>query len=181
MTNRREKKLLKSIQQGDEKSFAVIYDFYVGKIYKFVFFKTSSKEAAEEIVQDVFLKFWQFINQDDKSIVSISALLYRTARNLIIDHYRQQGKYIETPLEEELLQDETDLEKEVDVEYDIKEVIKSLELIPENYQDIIILKFINQMTNREIAEILDKEEGNIRVLAHRALKELKKTIANKDV
>ena len=180
MTNWSEKKLSRNIARGDEKSFARVYDLYVNKLYKFVFLKTNSREATEEIVQDVFMKFWKFALNNGKDIKSISAVLYKIARHLVIDYYRSSSvDKAFFQLEENILPDGIygkDIAKDIDTEYDLKEVEQAISILPEQYQNIIIMKYIDDLTNKEIAEALDKEEGNIRVLAHRALIALKKIV-----
>ncbi|MFH1890260.1 MAG: RNA polymerase sigma factor [Candidatus Kuenenbacteria bacterium] len=173
---------MKKLQKGDEKSFTQIYDLYVDKIYRFVFLKTSSRETAEEIVQDVFMRFWKFAQDNENTVKSISAVLYQTARNLVIDYYRSIGRKESTVLlEDNLIPDktadaDTDIQKDIDIEYSLQEVENALKLLPEKYKDIIIMKFINELSSKEIAQALNKQEGNVRVLVHRALATLKKSI-----
>lgn len=181
MNSWHEKKLIKGIIKGDEKSFAKVYDLYVDKIYKFVFLKINSRESAEEIVQDVFLKFWRFVISHEKPVESLAPLLYSIARNLIIDYYRANGKNsVEVDFDISLLdqeKDNYDIEKELDISYDMEKVKVAISLLPDQFQDIIILKFINGLDNHEIARVLNKQEGNIRVISHRALEALRKLLA----
>src|SRR3989338_38937 len=76
--------------KGDAQAFARLYDRYVVSIYRFVFFKLPSKELAEDVTSETFLRCWQFLQQN-KNIVHFRAFLYRIARNLVIDTYRKQG------------------------------------------------------------------------------------------
>jgi len=88
-----EKKLVYSVRvKKDPSAFAELYDSYVEKIYRFVYFKINSKEEAEDIVSSVFLKVWTYlIEYTEKEIDSFSGLIYRVARNAIIDFYRERG------------------------------------------------------------------------------------------
>ncbi|NMC51432.1 RNA polymerase sigma factor [Candidatus Kuenenbacteria bacterium] len=174
-----ESKLLKRLKNGDEESFRKIYDFFVDRIYKYVFLKIGSKEKTEEIVQDVFLKFWRFAKDEENKVSDLSAFIYSIARSMIADHYRNEGKvdavvsFEETIITEEEIVSESVLSEEIDISIDLEKVSAALTKLSQVYQDLIIMKYIEEMSNKEIAEILGKEEGNIRVLAHRAIKQLR--------
>ena len=174
-----EKHLLKQIKSGNEPSFAKAYDLYADKIYKFVFSKINSSDIAEEIVQDAFTRFWQFARKDDSDIYNIKSLLYKIARNLIIDYYRAK-RPDEIPIDEPEFQAELsvtpDNDKSLDLEFDLKQIESSLTQLPSVYQDVIIMKFVNDLSHREIAGILDKTESHIRVLIHRALQALREKL-----
>src|SRR5437868_3511880 len=85
----------------DPEAYAALYDTYVKQIYRFVYFKVSSHEEAEDITSEVFLKAWHYI-QEKREIKSFSGLLYRMARNCIIDLYRHKSSKPETRLDETL-------------------------------------------------------------------------------
>jgi RNA polymerase sigma-70 factor (ECF subfamily) len=85
-----EKLLLYRIQaKQDSEAFGQLYDTYVKQIYRFVYFKVSSREEAEDVTADVFLKTWNYL-RENKEVKSFSGLLYRVARTSIIDLYRSR-------------------------------------------------------------------------------------------
>ena len=181
MKEYKEKKLWIKVQKGDEKSFAKLYDLYVDKIYRFVFLKTNNQGKAEEIVQDVFLKLWNIGQDENREVKNLAALLYQITRFAVIDYYRAQNidKTV-VSIDEIALADEPvmveDTEKDIDIKYDIEKIKQALVDLPELYKDIIIMKFIDELTNREIALALNKEEGNVRVLVSRAIKKLREIL-----
>jgi RNA polymerase sigma-70 factor (ECF subfamily) len=169
--------LIYQTRRGKPEAFAKLYDKYLDKIYRFIFFRVPSQEQAEDLCSQVFLKVLEYINSGRK-IENFQALLYQTARNLIIDSYRQKGKEI-------LLEDfsqginlslEESLEEQIDRELDLKEIEKALKKLHPGYQEIIILHYLEELSIKEIAEILEKNKGAVRVLIHRALKALKKEL-----
>ena len=83
-----ERKLLFKVRtQKDKQAFGKLYDLYVEKIYRFVYFKISNKEESEDLTSEVFLKTWNYLMENtDTEIVSFSGLIYRITRNKIIDH-----------------------------------------------------------------------------------------------
>ena len=90
MALKNEKNLLKSIKKGDQESFGKLYDHNFEKIYRFVSIKINNLSETEEIVQDIFFKFWTYVREGNQ-VKSSAALLYKIARNSIADHYRKTG------------------------------------------------------------------------------------------
>ena len=82
------------LQKLDKNGKALIgaYDLYAEKLYRYVFLRTSSKETAEDIVSNVFLKTWDYLQKENSSIKNYRAFLYRVAHNLIVDYYKEKSK-----------------------------------------------------------------------------------------
>ena len=159
---------------GDKQAFASIYNKYVSKLYRFAYYKTSSKELAEDIVSQTFLKAWERVVVGGQ-IRSLQALLYKITRNLIIDYYRSKQS-TEVSLEYDLGEkDEPRQELHANIDQDlIKQAVSSIE--NSDHKEIIILRYIEDLSIREIAKILDKSPGNVRIVCHRAITELKERL-----
>ena len=164
-----------------KRQFVKFYDQQAPKIYRFVYLKVSSPQDSEDLTSEAFLKFWQDLadkKEKKEKIDNHRALLYKIANNLVIDFYRKKSRS-EVSIDPEntvlaQIKDKTDLNKEVIFNSDVIEVKKALNNINEEYQNIIIWRYLDDFSTKEIAQILGKPEGNIRVLTHRALKALKK-------
>ncbi|MBU1292064.1 RNA polymerase sigma factor [Patescibacteria group bacterium] len=164
-----------------KRQFVKFYDQQAPKIYRFVYLKVSSPQDSEDLTSEAFLKFWQDLadkKEKKEKIDNHRALLYKIANNLVIDFYRKKSRS-EVSIDPEntvlaQIKDKTDLNKEVILNSDVIEVKKALNNINEEYQNIIIWRYLDDFSTKEIAQILGKPEGNIRVLTHRALKALKK-------
>ncbi len=169
-----------SLKNGSQESFGKLYDRQVDKLYRFVFLKIDSKESAEEITQDVFLKFWQYAQNEGNDIGNARALLYKIARNLVTDYYRSRGREAETLVLEDgaadCCKDMTGEEERLDSQYDQAKIMAEIKLLPEIYKEVLILRFIEELDIKEIAKIVEKDEGNIRVMIHRALKMLRERL-----
>lgn len=176
MNKIKEKILLYKIRVKDEKAFAKIYDLYVEKIYRFIFFKVSNAQEAEDLTSEVFLKAWQYI-KEGKKIKTINAFLYTIARNKIIDHYRKNSRTNLLDLDnnevKEVIGKSFDLAKKIDNEIGLNNITKFLDQLKAEYKEAILLKYVDDYSTDEIAEILSKNKGNVRVLLHRALEALK--------
>jgi len=155
------------------KQFGKIYDQYINKIYRFIFLKVNSQEIAEDLTSEVFVRSWdKFRTGED--IRNIQAFLYQVARNLVIDHYREKGESRTISAEEIWAPDlRVDLEKEAQIDSEMSQARFALSKINEDYADIVVWRYLDQLSVSEIAKILNKSEGAVRVMLHRALKALK--------
>ena len=162
-----------------KKQFERIYEKYVDKIYRFVFLKVSSSEIAEDLTSQVFLRGWDKFKKQNPTfqIHNVSAYLFQIARSEIANHYRQKPKFQTISTEsKELLDFQLNPEESQSLNSDFIEIRKAISLLPEESQNMIVLRYVNGLSNREIAKILDKSEGTIRVALHRSLKELRERL-----
>jgi len=190
--NLEEKLILKRAQAGEKEAFSEIYDFYVVKIFRFIYLKTNSKEIAEDLTSETFLKCWRYIkkqNETEKNDESIrngnlGSFLYKIARNLIIDFYRKKKEISLDMTErknENIIDDRQDILAEINKKQEIQALRKCLDTLKDDYQEILILRYVEDLSMSEIAEITGKSEGTIRVLIHRATKSLEKVMkSNKE-
>lgn len=177
-----EKLLLYRVRaKKDPEAFGKIYDLYARRIYRFVYFKVSSEEEAEDITADVFLKAWSFLlDEKGGEVRHLSALLYSIARNRVIDFYRARGNRETLPLvegaEEMISDDRMDLKK-VNTGIDAKMLEKRLRSLKDEYREVIVMKYLDELETTEISRILGKTHGNVRVLLHRATEALRDLVA----
>lgn len=155
--------------------FSEIYDQYVKKIYRFVYLKVSSVQDAEDLSSEVFLRLFKHLQDSRPAIENPQAFLYQIARNVIADHYRGRKVKIlsieKTTIEFEDIGEMTHERAEVSIEMDrIKQAISQLK---DDYQNLIIWRYIDELSVPEIAQITGKTEENVRVGVHRALQALK--------
>ncbi len=171
-----ERKLILSAKEGNEEAFGRLYDKYMPAIYRFIFLKVGGdKGRAEDISHEVFLSAWQSIGNFRFQGHPFSSWLYRIAGNAVIDYYRTRkaNVNIET-MPEEAMVSETSLDRDFDNRLSMERVRECLKKLEPAHQDVLIMKFIEEFSNKEIAAALEKSEGAIRVIQHRAIKQLKK-------
>lgn len=170
--------LLKLKITRNPEAFGELYDLYQDRIYRFIFFKVGNVDEANDLTAETFLRCWKHINEN-KPIVNLNALLYSIGRNLVIDYYRKQDR--EKEVSGEILETIPDAKadkilKNIEVKSESEAVFKALDKIESHYKEILILKFIDELSNEEIAEIMGITKGNARVLQHRAMEALKKAL-----
>jgi RNA polymerase sigma-70 factor (ECF subfamily) len=158
------------------KKFSKIYDRFIEKIYRFILLKVNSKEVAQDLTSETFLKTWQFFQENE--IENFSAFLYQTARNLVIDHYRQKNKNHTASLENysSFPDPKQNLEEKIFKDLEMERVQKAISQLKPDYQDLIVWRYLEGFSLKEISQFLAKSEGATRVLLHRALKSLREKI-----
>lgn len=163
---------VKKCQSGDSESFAVLYDRYIQKIYRFVYYKVFDREAAEDIVADTFLKAFDRIGGYDSEKGSFSSWLYRIARNSVIDQYRskQETANIEDAFD---LGFEDRLPEKIDAKESFRQISEYLKTLSPKQREIIILRVWNDLSYKEIAEIVGGSEGAAKMMFLRSIREIR--------
>ncbi|MFB6212605.1 MAG: RNA polymerase sigma factor [Candidatus Magasanikbacteria bacterium] len=178
----KEEKLVKKAKNGHSEAFDKLYEDNIEQIYRFIYLRVRRKDKAEDITQKVFIKAWKNISSyESQKGAGFHSWLYQIAKNAVIDHYRTNKDHLNI---DEIPEDEVSTppdkhKKEMDKDLKFEKVMKALEELTENQQNVIVLKFIEELSNKEIADILNKSEVSVRVTQHRGLKKLKK-ILNSD-
>ncbi len=159
-------------QAGNQDAFATLYDRYAEKIYRFVYYKTFTKEVAEDIVSDVFMKALQKIHSFESAKGTFSAWLYRIARNAVIDYYRTRKTTIDI---EDLLDLGTSdrTAEERDAINALKKVSDYLGTLNAKQREIITLRIWEERSYREIAEIVGGSEDSVKMAFSRSIRELR--------
>ncbi|MFA5155698.1 MAG: RNA polymerase sigma factor [Patescibacteria group bacterium] len=178
----KEKQILSRLKNRDKEAFIEIYDQNVSEIHRFVYFKIGSREEANDLTSMIFLKAWNHIqNKALTDAKTLRALLYKIARNAIVDYYRETGSKVMVSLDDEsrpveVADESGDPDERLDQAANLALIRRLLPLMKEEYREVIIMKFINDLSIDEIADISEKSKGNIRVLLHRALNALRELV-----
>lgn len=157
-----------------KKQFLSTYEEHADALFRFAFYKLSDREKAKDIVQDAFVKFWEYLRADGE-VSNPKALLFRIASNAIIDNYRKHKEVSLDVLAEDGF-DPGDGYKEAQqiVERaDGSLALKLLNQLDEPLRHLLMLRYVDGLSVKEIAEITDERENTVSVRIHRALKELK--------
>jgi RNA polymerase sigma-70 factor (ECF subfamily) len=159
--------LVEEASGGKFTAFGDLYSIYLDKIYRYIFYQVKDKMTAEDITEEVFIKAWKAIGSCKGKGKTFSSWLYRIAHNHLINTVRSMQKF--TSIEKVDLVDFTDPRQEIETNADYQDLIGKMTCLPQNQKQVIILKFIEGLDNREIGKIMGKSEGAIRVLQMRAL------------
>jgi RNA polymerase sigma-70 factor (ECF subfamily) len=172
-----EKKLIQDAVKGKSSAFGALYDRYQPMIYRFVFVKVGRREDAEDITHQVFVAAWTNVRSYKDLGHPFSSWLYQIARNQVIDHYR--AKKQETSLENmdpEYFVIPATAHFDVATKMEFEKVRVAIAKMKPDYQDVIVMRFIEDLPLKEVAKAMDRTEGAIKLMQHRAMKELKKLL-----
>lgn len=157
----------------EQKLFSNIYRDYVDKIYRFIYYKTHHKETAEDLTSQTFFKVVESMKKFDSNKGNFSAWLYSIAKNTVIDHYRTKRSEID-------ISDIWDLAGKDDVERDteFRENLGKIEIYLKAFsseqRDIILLRVWDNLSYKEISEIVGKSEANCKMIFSRAINQIRK-------
>jgi len=157
----------------DPEAFGRLYDIHVDRVYRHIYYRVGNEEDAEDLTQQVFLKAWQAIHSYKKTASPFIAWLMTISHNLVVDFYRT--KKDKAYLEAEVLADDTasSPERAAEASFEQQRLRKAILQLGSDEQQVIILRFIEGFEFAEIASVLKKKEGNVRVILHRSLVKLR--------
>jgi len=167
-------RLVERAAEGDFEAYGELYSIYLDRIYRYVFHQVKDKMTAEDITEEVFIKAWKAIDSCRGKEQTFLPWLYRIAQNQIIDNLRSGRKH--PTIEIETVDTAGGPQLEAEGDWERQELLGMIACLPQNQRQVIILKFIEGLDNREIADIMGKSQGAIRVSQMRALAKLRKDL-----
>lgn len=172
--------LLERAQAFDLEALATIYDKYAAPIYRYSFRYLGDAALAEDVTGEVFTRLLDAIERGRGPRDNLSAWLYRVAHNLVVDHFRQRSRAEGLPLEEGLMAAPDDPTAVVEKRLAQQRLRAAISHLTPLQQQVIVLKFLEGFSNREVGEILGKREGAVKSLQHRALASLRRILQKQD-
>ena len=175
-----ERELVLQAQAGNAEAFGQLYDAYMERIYRFIFFRVEDQQTAEDITSQVFLRAWNNLDRFRLGRTPYLAWLYTIAHNAVIDHYRTRK--VTTALEDVRLSqpDYAEVvESNIDFAVEMRSIKSAMRTLTDDQQQVLTLKFIEGMSNDEIARYIGKREGAVRALQMRGLRALAKQLEEK--
>ncbi len=160
----------------DPEAFGRLYERYVDKIYNYVYFRVGSTDDAEDLTARVFFKALKSISGYRHMGLPFSAWLYRIAHNLVANYHRDRSKVTEISIENLTITDTSQSsapESQISKQEENAYLLKLINDLSPQKKELIILKFVQKLSNEEIGLVFGKTEGAIKSLYHRTLMELK--------
>ena len=163
--------VLEKAVQGDSEAFGLLYERYVTRIYNYIFYRIGSSYDAEDLTERVFIRALRHINRYNNRGLPFSAWLYRIAHNLVANWYRDNSRRKEIPLDDGILTSHQSSfpEQEVLHSEERERLLQVIRTLPPDRQQLVILKFVDHLSNAEIGQIMGRTEGAIKSLYHRTL------------
>lgn len=157
--------------ENKEKQFEIIYTEHIDGIYRFCLYKTSDSRQAEDLTQEAFIRFWNYIGEG-KEVESVKSFLYQIARNLITDYYRKKKAVSLDNLQEQGFETSGNDAENIINESEKNIALETIKKLDEKYRDIVYMRLVEDMEMKEIAKSLGITVNNTTVRFHRGLKQL---------
>lgn len=164
--------LIALAQAGKQEALADLYEAYFVRVYRFVYYRVSHRETAEDLTEDTFIKVFAGLHNLENT-AAFEGWLFQIARNLVIDYYRKKKQMVPLDTVENTLEYDTNVVDIINLQIEQSILIKLLKELNEEQQSVVKMKFLEDLDNYTIAKVLNKTEGAIRVIQHRAIAKLK--------
>jgi RNA polymerase sigma-70 factor, ECF subfamily len=183
VTNPEDEILLVEQAKTDSEAFGALYERYIGKIYNYVYYRTGNHHEAEDLTARTFQRAMAHIGRYRDRGVPFSAWLYRIAHNLVANWHRDQGRRKILGLDEIVL---TGLSRErpdmaLEKHEERERLLAAVRRMSAERQQLLILKFVEQMSNVEIGKIMGRSEGAVKSLYHRTLLALRDELEQENI
>lgn len=183
LTQLPDSELLTKIKNGQGDLFVILYDRHAPAAFRHILFRSGNKETAEDVVSQTFLHIWDYL-RTGKTIQSFRSFLFQTARNIFIDITRKkESKNLSL---EAFLEDDTQQRREPTapmtpltdllVNEEIQALKRALRRLPPHYQEMLTLRYLDELSISEIAQVTGKNSGAIYVSLHRGTRLLRQAL-----
>ena len=178
-----EEEVLARASQGDRDAFGQLYERYVERIFNYVYYRTGNTHDAEDLTARVFQRAMNHIRKYTDRGVPFSAWLYRIAHNLVANWHRDRSRKQEIPLDDlPILPTKGDHpEKNLVRSQEQDALLRMIRILPGERQNLLILKFVENMSNAEIGAIMGRSEGAVKSLYHRTLLALRDQLEDQNL
>ena len=150
-------------------------------IYRFIVVKVGRREDAEDLTHQVFMSAWQGVSRYEDLGHPFSSWLYRIARNQVIDHYRAKKPDVSLEVvDAEAIQDPVIPQLDLPRKLEFEKTLAAVRKLSHDHQDVVVMRFIEDFSLKETARAMKRSEGAVKLLQHRAIKELQKILATND-
>jgi RNA polymerase sigma-70 factor (ECF subfamily) len=170
--------LVQLAQAGETEAFGTLYEQYAALVFRFLYAQLPDRFDAEDLTADVFMRAWRSLPRYRERGYPFSAYLFRIARNVLIDHQRRAGR-VETLSEdyaEMLISEEGTPDERLLARLERQALQRTLSGLREDYRTVLVLRFISELSPEETAQAMGRSPGSVRVLQHRALQALRKSM-----
>lgn len=170
--------LINLAKEGDAEAFGELYDRHANAVYRFLYCRLDSRMDAEDFTEEVFIRVWHSLNGYHERGTPFLAYLLIVARNVLIDQYRRNGRSPQHVSIEDMQIKDMAPEPGEAATSNLKhqELRKAIYLLRDDYQEVLVLRFLNDLTPQETATVMKRSTGAIRVLQHRAIAALRKSL-----
>ncbi len=165
--------LTKKQQEKERELFTIVHNVYVKGLNTYAYYKVNNRSKSEDLVQDTFLKTWKYIVKGGR-IEIMRAFLYHILNDLIIDQYRKHKTVSLDVLIQKGFEPNVDDSEFIMNNFDGKVALLLIKLLPEKYQRVMHMRYVQDLSIKEIALITKESHNTVAVQLHRGLQKIKK-------
>jgi RNA polymerase sigma-70 factor (ECF subfamily) len=175
-----EDEILEKAIGGDGEAFGNLYERYVGRIYNYIYYRVGNVNDSEDLTERVFLRALRHIGNYSHRGLPFSAWLYRIAHNLVANWHRDNSRRKDMPLDDGMLMTQhfNFPEQELLQAEESDRLLEVIRTLPTDRQELLILKFVDNLSNAEIGRVMGRTEGAIKSLYHRTLLTIRDDLLN---
>jgi RNA polymerase sigma-70 factor (ECF subfamily) len=175
-----EASLVESAMFGDEDAFGELYLRHLDAIFRYIFFRIGVSEDAEDLTEQVFLKAWEALPGYQSVGNPFSSWIYRIAHNMVVDFHRKNSRQLlqldQTEEVKNIPSTQPGYLEQLIIKEEMESLVNAVAMLPDEQQNLLILRFIQELSHKEVAEIMEKNEGACRMIQHRALSNLSRIL-----
>ena len=168
--------LLERARQWDEDALAEVYDTFAPAIHRYAYRRVGHLDTAQEITAETFHRFLVALKHGSGPTTHLSGWLYRVAHNLIVDFYRRQPAQDPESVDDVAIADTVNSEQDFELRMQVSQARAALQLLTPLQQQVIVLRFLEELSIEEVAQIVDRTEGAVKGLQHCAIGSLRRRL-----
>lgn len=172
MSQRNLDALIQQARQGDAGAISTLYREFSPAIYRYIMYRVPAESDAEDLTAEVFLRMVEALPGYQPTGAPFEAWLYRIAAARVADFHRRRGRQAVTPLSDVLADEAPQPEERLEASIEMDTLREALSHLPEDQQTLLLLRFVENKSHREVAEILGKSESAVKTAQYRALTRL---------
>lgn len=172
MSQRNLDALIQQARQGDAGAISTLYQEFSPAIYRYIMYRVPAEGDAEDLTAEVFLRMVEALPGYQPTGAPFEAWLYRIAAARVADFYRRRGRREVSPLSDMLADDEPQPEERLEARIEMDTLREALARLSDDEQTLLLLRFVENKSHREVAEILGKSENAVKTAQYRALTRL---------
>ncbi len=162
-----------------EQQFTQVYEKYSDAIFRYCYYRVFDREKAKDVMQEAYSRTWKYLNEG-KQVDNIRAFIYKTANNIIIDDFRKKKQVSLNQIMEKGFSPSTDPREKTDHYFAGQEILEVVKSLDEKYREVILLKYVEDLSTKEIAMVLNETENNIYVRLNRGFAKVKEIMATSE-
>lgn len=164
--------IIERAKQGDSDAVTMIYQTYVGRIYRYVSYRVGSMQDIEDITGDVFIRMVEGLPKYEDRGIPFEVWLYKIASARVADFYRKHGKSQHVELDERIKKDDISPEQRIVDKQEVGDLKSALQELSDDEQIVLIMRFMERKSHQDVAIIIEKSVSAVKSIQHRALVKL---------